>query len=72
MNLFREIDTNSSLTEIQKSQFLRVVDVIFLGPLIIYAGTKVKGTILPSLLFTSGILVIMNNAINYKKNLGKV
>ena len=69
MNLLREINTQSNLTEIQKSQFLRVVDVIFLGPLIIYAGTKVKGTVLPSLLIASGALVILNNAINYKKNL---
>ena len=69
MNLLREINPQSNLTEIQKSQFLRIVDVVFLGPLIIYAGTKVKGTVLPSLLFTSGFLVILNNAINYRKNL---
>lgn len=69
MNLLREINPNSTLTEIQKSQFLRIVDVIFLGPLIIYAATKVEGKVLPSLLMASGVLVILNNAINYKKNL---
>lgn len=69
INMFREINTQSNLTEIQKSQFLRVVDVIFLGPLIIYAATKVEGKVLPSLLMASGVLVILNNAINYKKNL---
>lgn len=69
MNLLREINPNSTLTEIQKSQFLRIVDVIFLGPVIIYASTKVEGKVLPSLLMASGVLVILNNAINYKKNL---
>jgi hypothetical protein len=69
MNIMREVNPTSNLTEIQKSQFLRLVDVFLLGPLVIYASTQVKGTLLPSLLLTSGSLIILNNAINYRKNL---
>ena len=39
--MLREVNKNSTIEELQKSQFLRVVDVVFLGPLIIYAGTKI-------------------------------
>ena len=67
--MLREINKNSTIEELQKSQFLRVVDVIFLGPLIIYSGTKVSETALKYLLFISGTLVITKNFYNYRKNL---
>ncbi len=67
--MLREINPNSTIEELQKSQFLRVVDVIFLGPLIIYSGTKVSENTLKYLLFSTGILVIANNFYNYRKNL---
>jgi hypothetical protein len=67
--MLREINKNSTIEELQKSQFLRVVDVIFLGPLIIYAGAKVSEQPLKHLLFISGALVIANNYYNFRKNL---
>jgi len=67
--MLREVNKNSTIEELQKSQFLRVVDVVFLGPLIIYAGTKISENSLKYLLFVSGTLVIANNFYNYRKNL---
>jgi hypothetical protein len=67
--MLREINKNSTIEELQKSQFLRVVDVIFLGPLIIYSGTKVSEQPLKYLLFISGAMVIANNYYNFRRNL---
>lgn len=69
--MLREINKESNMTEIQKSQFLRVVDVLILGPLLIYASKKTKEKYLNSALFISGILVIANNATNFYKNIKK-
>jgi predicted RNA-binding protein associated with RNAse of E/G family len=69
--MFREIDNNSNLTEIQKSQFLRVVDVLFLGPLLIYASMRTNEKPLKSALLLSGVLVIANNATNFYLNIKK-
>lgn len=63
-----EINTKSSMVEIQKSQFLRVVDVLFLGPFMIYAGTKLPTKSLKTLMVISGVLVISNNFKNYFRN----
>lgn len=66
--MLREINPRSSLTEIQKSQFLRIVDVLFLGPLMIYASTRTNEKPLKTALLISGALVIFNNAQNYYLN----
>lgn len=71
MKILRETNNNSNLSEIQKSQFLRVVDVLLLGPLLIFASTKVKEKPLKSALVISGVLVIANNATNYYLNIKK-
>jgi hypothetical protein len=66
--MIRESNLSSTALEIQKSQFLRIIDVIFLGPLMIYASNKVKEKPLKSALLISGVLVIANNATNYYLN----
>lgn len=59
----------STVQEVQKSQFLRVVDVLFLGPLLFYSSTKVSSKSLKYLLIGSGALIVANNLNNYLKNL---
>jgi uncharacterized membrane protein len=68
MNIIREVNPSSNLVEIQKSQFLRIVDVLFLGPLMIYASTRTNEKPLKTALLISGALVIVNNAQNYYLN----
>jgi hypothetical protein len=68
MNIIREVNPSSNLVEIQKSQFLRVVDVLFLGPLMIYASTRTNEKPLKAALLISGAMVILNNATNYYLN----
>ena len=58
----------STIQEVQKSQFLRVIDVLVLGPLIIFASTKIKDRPLQYALIASGALIIANNLRNYLKN----
>lgn len=58
----------STIQEVQKSQFLRVVDVLILGPLILYASFKIKEKPLQYALLASGALIIGNNLRNYIKN----
>jgi hypothetical protein len=66
--MIREVNTQSSVSEIQKSQFLRVVDVLALGPFMIYAGTKLPTKPLQTIMIVAGALVIVNNLNNYLKN----
>ena len=61
----------STISEYQKSQFLRVIDVLVLGPLIIYSSTKINEKPLKAALLISGALIIINNGRNYYLNLKK-
>jgi len=55
---------------ISKSQNIRLVDVLLLGPFMIYAGTKNKLTDLEkTVLIGSGVLTILYNFKNYRANL---
>jgi hypothetical protein len=67
--MLRELNKSSTTSELQKSQLLRIVDVIALGPLIIYASTRTQEKPLKTALLISGILVIANNATNFYFNL---
>lgn len=57
------------MKEIEKSQAMRVIDVLALGPFMIYAGTKLPSKSLQYTMIIAGILVISNNLNNYLKNL---
>jgi hypothetical protein len=59
------VEKYKALKEVQKSQFLRMVDVLFLGPLMIYAGSQLESKSLKSLMIISGSLVMANNLRNY-------
>jgi hypothetical protein len=53
------------MIEVQKSQGMRIIDVLILGPFMIYAGTKLPSATLKSIMIVSGVLVISNNLKNY-------
>jgi hypothetical protein len=53
------------MIEVQKSQGMRIIDVLLLGPFMIYAGTKLPSTTLKSIMVIAGVLVISNNLKNY-------
>lgn len=52
-----------------KSQTVRLIDIIFLGPYMIYAGTKLPTTAMKTIMIVSGILTITYNFNNYRRNL---
>jgi hypothetical protein len=66
--MFREINKNSNLAEIQKSQMIRIIDVAILGPFMIYAGTKLPTRIMQTAMIAAGVLTISYNLNNYLKN----
>ena len=67
-----EIDeTNqSTIEELSKSQNVRLLDVFFIGPFIIYASNKAKGLspLERNVLFIIGLGTIIYNGKNYLKN----
>jgi cellobiose-specific phosphotransferase system component IIB len=56
------------MTEFQKSQSIRLIDVFLLGPFMIYAGTKLPNKTMQTIMIISGILTITYNGNNYLKN----
>jgi cellobiose-specific phosphotransferase system component IIB len=67
MNL-TEINKKSTIQEIQKSQFVRIIDIALLGPFMIYAGKKLPTKIMQSTMIVAGILTITYNLNNFIKN----
>jgi hypothetical protein len=63
-----EIVVHKDIKEYQKSQFLRVVDVLALGPFMIYAGMKLPTKPLQTIMIIAGVLTITYNLNNYLKN----
>ena len=61
--------TQSTVTEIQKSQNIRLLDVFIIAPILIYAGSQKN---LPKplriSLYTIGIATAYYNGRNYLKN----
>jgi hypothetical protein len=60
----------SSFDEIAKSQFVRVVDVFFIGPFLIYIASQASGISELSrlILYIIGIATIIYNGRNYIEN----
>ena len=56
---------NNNCKEVEKSQLVRVIDVLFIGPVIIYAATQIKNNWLKIILLIIGIGTIIYNAKNY-------
>lgn len=62
-------NAESTVTEIQKSQAIRLVDVFFIAPYLIYLSTKSKTTELDrNILIVLGVSTLLYNGINYLKN----
>lgn len=60
------------MTEISKSQTVRAVDVLFIGPFLIYVGMKKKNSkSVDALLIGIGTLTILYNGKNFLQNLKK-
>ena len=66
----RTSTTTETVAEIQKSQELRLWDMFFLGPILVYAGSRksnlpawLRGT-----LVASGVLVVAYNGSNWLEN----
>jgi hypothetical protein len=56
------------MIEFQKSQKVRLIDVLLLGPFMIYAGSKLPSRAMQAAMIMAGILTITYNANNYLKN----
>ena len=63
-------EDKTNITEISKSQNIRLLDVFFIGPYMIYISKKAKGiSKLESFtLFALGVATIFYNGKNYLKN----
>ncbi len=66
--MFQEIK-ESSILEIQKSQSLRIWDVLILGPVLIYIGQKRLSGWERNFLISAGIATIIYNGRNFLQNL---
>jgi hypothetical protein len=55
----------SSALEVSKSQAVRLLDVLAIGPFIIWAATQTKGDFARAGLFAVGIATVLYNAHNY-------
>lgn len=70
LNARKKMKAQSTIEEFQKSQAVRVWDMIFVGPILIFAGVTPSN--LPSglrfTITTIGIATIVYNANNYFKN----
>lgn len=51
-------------------QLVRIADVLFIGPLLLYAGTKTTGT-LSRALTVVGVLTIAYNGVNFYREANK-
>jgi len=60
----------TTVMEMSKSQNIRLLDVFFIGPFIIYAGYKAKGLteLERYVLYGIGVATILYNGKNYLKN----
>lgn len=56
------------MKEFEKSQIIRLADIFFIGPLIIYGGFKSGKEWLKWALILIGIATILYNGNNYLKN----
>lgn len=62
----------SSLREVSKSQTVRLLDVFFIGPFLIYAGAQKKlQPTTNALLIGIGSLTIFYNGKNYLENINR-
>ena len=55
----------------EKAQLIRILDVVGIGPLMIYAGTKAKSELSPTVraaLIVTGVATIGYNGMNYILN----
>ena len=68
-------ETQETVTEVSKSQYVRIIDVLFIGPVMIYAGTNksLPGWVRVSLIGFGAATVIYNakNFLENRKNLQK-
>lgn len=60
----------ATIEEVSKSQNVRLLDVFFIGPFIIYASNKAKGLsqLERNVLFIVGLGTIIYNGKNYLEN----
>ena len=63
-------EDKTNITEISKSQNIRLLDVFFIGPYMIYISKKAKGTskLESFTLLALGVATIFYNGKNYLKN----
>lgn len=54
--------------EITKSQIIRLYDVFFIGPFILYSSTKINDKKIKNILILIGLGTIIYNANNYLRN----
>ena len=61
------------MTDLPGTQFVRLVDVSVLGPVMVWAGTKLvrRYEALGVLLATSGLSTVVFNGVNYVRNRAK-
>jgi hypothetical protein len=69
IELFEEGE-NTTIKEYQKSQAVRVWDIVVLAPFLIYIGYKAKGisTLERNFIYFIGISTLIYNGRNYLKN----
>lgn len=62
-------EAESTVTEVQKSQIIRLTDVFFIAPYLLYLSTKDKITNLDrNLLILLGVTTLLYNGMNYLNN----
>lgn len=62
-------EAESTVTEVQKSQIIRLTDVFFIAPYLLYLSTKDKITNLDrNLLIVLGVTTLLYNGMNYLNN----
>lgn len=61
-----------TIEEFQKSQWVRVIDILFIGPFLIYVSSyKRLPKFVRVVLFIIGVATIVYNGNNYIKNLNQ-
>ena len=65
--MFHKEKENTSVEEVSKSQFIRLLDVFFIGPYMIYISKKAKGLnkLESFTLLALGVATIYYNGKNY-------
>lgn len=62
-------EAESTVTEVQKSQIIRLADVFLIAPYLLYLSTKDKITNLDrNLLIVLGVSTLLYNGMNYLNN----